>query len=542
MTDSTAAGAPGAAAAAPASGRISPTALVLWTIAIGALIRLGANQLIGYGYGEGYYLASARHLALSYFDQPPLSLWIAHAAIAMFGTGSTLLPRLPFIAIFAANTWLMYRLGARLFGEAAGAWAAILLNLSPLFTISVGAWVQPDAPLFFFLTAAAIPIVDLCFGEARHPMRAWLLAGACFGLAMLSKYHAALILAGLVIFVATTPGRRAWFFKPGILIAGLVAAAIFAPVLIWNDQNHWVSFGFQGERIVRSVGLRFDWLGRSLLGQAVEIGIVIWPLMMIAFFKALRVGPRNERTWFLCCLAIVPIIVFTAAALWAPLGWHFHWQAPGYLYLFPLLGKAVAEGVAQGRKATRNWLIASAGLLIFFVVLVASQAATGWLSGIAAAQDPSRPYYKTNPTRELLEWRPLRTALAQRGLLDQPRLFVVGTRWFFAGKADVAVGDKLPVVCLDGDPRNIAFGWDDRAFQGWDALIVIPSDSKQDPVKSYGPYFRQITPLTDVDVPLGGQTAITLRVYRAHDYYRPYPMPYGVSRQTAPGARTGEAP
>jgi hypothetical protein len=344
------------------------------------------NLAVGFGYGEGYYLATARHLALSYFDQPPLSLWIAHAALALFGAGSTLLPRLPFIVLFAANTWLMYRLGARLFGEAAGAWAAVLLNLSPLFTISVGGWVQPDAPLFFFLTAAAIPIVDICFGAPRHPWRAWALAGACFGLAMLSKYHAALVLAGLLIFAATTPSHRARFFKPPVLLACVIAAVLFSPVLIWNLQNHEASFAFQSGRIVRSAGLRFDWLARSLLGQAVEIGIVIWPLMMIAFARALGVGPRDPRTWLLCCLAIVPIIVFTAAALWAPLGWHFHWQAPGYLYLFPLLGKTVAEGIERGRKATRNWLIASAGILVLFVSLVASQAATGWLSGATSRQ------------------------------------------------------------------------------------------------------------------------------------------------------------
>jgi hypothetical protein len=541
MTDRSAAG------VLPATGglgaaRLSPTGLVIWTIVVTAVIRLIMAQVVCFGNGEGYYLASARHLALSYFDQPPLSLWIAHVAIQLFGTSSSLLPRLPYIAIFSGTTWLMYRLGARLFDEAAGAWAAVLLNLSVLFTVSVGSWVQPDATLFFFLTAAALAIVDLAFGETRHPLRQWVVAGACFGLAMLSKYHAALILAGLVIFVATTPGRRAWFFKPEVLLAGLIGAAIFAPVAIWNLQNHWASFAFQGERIVRSRGLRFDWLARSILGQALIIGPLIWPLLMVDYVKALRVGPRDPRTWFLCCLAIVPIILFTAAALWAPLGWHFHWQAPGYLYLFPLLGKSVAEGMARGQKATRNWLIASGGVLLLAIGLLGSQAANGWMTGLLASHGRPQPYYATNPTREVLDWRALRGALDQRGLLGQGRLFVVTGKWYETGHADVAVGDRLPVVCLCDDARNIAFGWDDRRFQGWDALIVTPSSSRQDPVADYGGYFRSITPLTDVAVPLGGQTALTLHVWRAHDYYRPYPMAYGVSRQGRPAATAGEAP
>jgi hypothetical protein len=520
MTDRTAASAPPAKGVL-AGGKLSPTGLVVWTIVISAVIRIVMGQVVGFGNGEAYYLASARHLALSYYDQPPLSLWIANLAVDLFG-------------------WLMFRLGARLFGEAAGAWSAVLLNLSVLFTVSVGSWVQPDAVLFFFLTAAALPIVELCFGETRHPWGQWALAGAWFGLAMLSKYHAALILAGLVIFVATTPRHRAWFFHPGVILAGLIAAVIFAPVAIWNLENHWVSFAFQGERIARTRGLRFDWLARSILGQALLIGPLIWPLLMVVYVRALRVGPRDPRTWLLCCLAIVPIILFTAAALWAPLGWHFHWQGPGYLYLFPLLGKSVAEEMERGNKGTRAWLIASAGVLIFAVAVLGSQAANGWMTGLLARFSPAKPYYATNPTREVLNWRALRGALDQEGLLTQSHLFVVTGKWYETGHVDAAIGDKLPVVCLCDDARNIAFGWDDKTYLGWDALIVTPSNSHQDAVKDYGGYFRAITPLPDVEVPLGGRTALTLHVWRAHDYYRPYPMAYGVSRDDPTAARKTE--
>jgi Dolichyl-phosphate-mannose-protein mannosyltransferase len=522
----------GAGAPPTARGASTPpnsVAVVLWTIVISTAVRIATDSVLGYGPGEGYYLASARHLALSYFDHPPLSMWIAHAAIGWFGTGSILLPRLPFILIFSGTTWLMYRLGARLFGEAAGAWSAVLLNLSPLFMIMGGSWVEPDVPLFFFLTLATIPIVDLCFGAPKRPGRLWALAGLSFGLAMLSKYYAALILVGLLIFVATTPAYRAWFFNAGVVIAGLIGAAVFAPVLIWNLDNHWVSFAFQGGRFLDSSGLRFDWLVRSILGQALLIGIVIWPLMMVVFAKALRAGPSEPKSWFLCCLAIVPIILFTAAALLAPIGARFHWQGPGYLFLFPLLGKSVAEGVALGRKAARNWLIASGGLLILFAGLAGAQAATGWTRAWLPSGIRKQPFSQTNPTQRLLGWRQLRSTLAERGLLDQDRLFVVTTEFRDAGKADVAVGDRLPVVCLCADPRNIAFSWDDRAFLGWDAVIVVPGDENEIP-SAYREYFNSIERLGDVDIPLGGETALTIHLFLAHGYQRAYPMPYGISR------------
>ena len=508
--------------------QIGPARFVIWTIAVSTVVRLLLAACTGYGYGESYYLASARHLALSYFDQPPVALWIAWATSKLVGVGTPVLTRLPFIAMFAITSWLMFRLGERLFGAWAGAWAAFLLNLSLVFAVSIGSWVQPDGPLFLFLLAAALPIVELCFGRPQHPMRLWLGAGAAFGLAILSKYHAALVLCGLLIFVATTPGYRAWFFRRGLVGAAIVAAAAFAPVLIWNAQNGWVSFLFQGDRIIESEGIRVDWLLRSIAGQAAEIGFGIWPFLIAVFVGALRAGPKNPKTWFLACLAIVPIGVFTIAALWAPLGWHFHWQAPGYVFLFPLLGNAVATRV-EGSRIIRGCLVAATLLFLGFLGGAGAQALTGWVYHVLPKELQAKPYVDTNPLREMLSWRELRGALIAQKLIPHDRLFVATTRWFLAGKADVQIGDDLPVVCLCNDPRNIAFVWDHRKFLGWDALIILPSDflpreGNVDVLADFRPYFREISPATKVDIDLGGSVALTIYVYYARDYYRPYPL------------------
>jgi hypothetical protein len=503
--------------------RSGPAGLVGWTIVIGAIARLIFGGAIDYGIGEAYYVASARHLALSYFDQPPLSLWVTWAASRLFGAGMALAVRLPFIAMFAVTTWLMYRLGERLFGAWAGAWAAVSLNFSMLFTVSIGSWVQPDGPLFLFLLAAALAVVELCFGKPSRPILMWAAAGAAFGLAMLSKYHAALTLLGLLIFVATTPGYRAWFFHRGLVVAIIVAAAIFAPVLIWNWQNEWVSFLFQGQR-VGGDGLRFDWLLRSILGQAGLIGVLVWPPMMIAFFQGLAGGPADPRTWFLCCLALIPIVFFTLVAVWAPLDWHFHWQAPGYVFLFPLLGKVVAERLERGHRPTRIWLALNVILLLAIMTFLGTQARFGWVHAILPPGMKEMPYAETNPTRELLRWSGLRDVLIRDGVIPADRLFAVSENWTEIGKVDVEIGDLVPVVCLCGDARNIAFSWDDRAFAGWDALIVGVDGGGRDPASQYGPYFADVRSLTTVEVMLGGAVAQTIRVHLARDYNGQFPV------------------
>src|SRR5580704_6673993 len=70
--------------------------------------RLIFANLLGPGIDESYTLAIARNLSLSYFDHPPLHQWIAHFAALTLGEGAA--TRLPFIFLFAATGWILYRL------------------------------------------------------------------------------------------------------------------------------------------------------------------------------------------------------------------------------------------------------------------------------------------------------------------------------------------------------------------------------------------------------------------------------------------------
>ncbi len=503
-----------------------PAALVAWTIVIGTLLRLVTAALYGYGNGEGYYLATARHFALSYFDQPPLSLWIAHATMALTGSEEPLVLRLPFILMFAGTTWLMFRLGALLFGARAGAFAALLLNASPVFTGMAGVWVQPDGPLMLFLVATMLYVARLALApEGARTLRLWVAAGICLGLAMLAKYHAALVIAGVVIFAVTSPAHRRWFREKGPYLAVLIAALLFAPVVIWNAQNDWVSFGFQSGRIIESFGLHPEWLGRMILGQILYIGPWVFVPMVPAFVAAVRRGRSDPRGWLLCCSAFLPVVVFTAASLWAPLGWHFHWQAPGYLMLFPLVGAAVVGWAERRTVRTGRWLLGSAIAAALVLIVFTTQSAFGWLRALVPDRMAAEFSYVSDPTLEGLDWNELRKAFTANGLLGAPRTFAVAPMWHLAGKVDVQLGRDMPVVCLCRDPRNIAFGWDHRDFAGWDAVIVIPPGYVDDVAATYGAYFTTIEALPPVEVRRGGLTEIVLGLHLARGYTGGYPLP-----------------
>src|SRR5262249_53215483 len=108
------------------------------------LARLAFASALGLGVDESYMAAAGRKLQLSYFDPPPIAWWMAWGAAHLTGSESTITVRLPFITLFAVTTWLMYRVTATLFGAAAGLWAAVAVNMAPVFGITAASWVLPD--------------------------------------------------------------------------------------------------------------------------------------------------------------------------------------------------------------------------------------------------------------------------------------------------------------------------------------------------------------------------------------------------------------
>jgi hypothetical protein len=508
------------------AARRSAASLVLWTIFLGTTCRLLVAAIVpDLGHSEAYYIATSRHVALSYFDHPPLSFWIAWAAMKLTGSDAVLAVRTPFILMFVATTWLTFRFTALLFGEAAGALAALLLNISPLFAISLGAWVQPDGPLLLFLLAASYCIVRLAYDERlERPLLLWAQAGLWLGLALLSKYYAVLLPVGIVLFAATSQEHRRWFREPGPYIACATAILVFSPVLIWNWQNDWISFGFQGRHVVESHGITVQWLLESILGQAMLIGPWIWIPMLLSCTQPARDGRTDSRSWLVLCIACVPILLFTLIALWVSPGGHYHWQAPGYLMLFPLLGKFVAQKLESGDVHAKRWLGASIATMFLIIGIISANDVTGWSKLLTRDSSVGQ-----NLTLKGLEWKELRSAVAARGLLEKSRLFVVTSHRLEIGKVDMELGGSLPVTCLCPDPRNVAFGWDPSQFSGWDALIIGTRQHIPDVQQQYGKYFRTIEPLDEVTVHHGGGTALILHVYYAKDYLGTYPSPFAHS-------------
>ena len=435
---------------------------VLVFILTATLIRIGFAWALGLGVDESYMVAAGRVLRLGYFDHPPAAWWLQWAGAWIAGTDAPLAVRFPFILLFALSTWLMYRLGAATAGRRAGLWAAVALNLSPVFGVTTASWVLPDGPLDCALLGAAVCLVHALPARGRVALAWWAAAGLCAGLALFSKYTAVLVIGGAFVYLLTAPAHRSWLARPEPYLGGLLALAVFAPVVLWNQAHGWASFAFQGDR---AVGLWFHPLQPFVVlgGEALFVLPWIWLPMMAAFLAALRRGPADWRSWLLCCLGAPPIAAFALIAASSSQRVLFHWAAPGYLMLFPLLGAWIAERSAAIRPA----IIATAAFALVAVAVASTQVRLDWMHPALAA------FARHDPDLAAIDWTSLRTELTARGLLT-PGTVVGVPDWRDAGKLAYALGPGVTVLCLNSDARQFGFDHPVRDFLGRNMLLLAP--------------------------------------------------------------------
>src|SRR5712672_2372474 len=189
-------------------------------------------------FDEAYYWMWSKHLAGGYYDHPP-----GVALVTRLGTmiaGDTEFGvRLVSILLALPMSFAVYRTAAILFGGVqVAASAAILLNATLMAAVGT-LIVTPDAPL---LVASSFVLFFLAKVLQTGRGAWWLAVGAAVGAALLSKYTALFFGVAILIWLLAVPAQRRWLITPWPYLGGLVAFAIFTPVILWNADHHWVSF------------------------------------------------------------------------------------------------------------------------------------------------------------------------------------------------------------------------------------------------------------------------------------------------------------
>ncbi len=487
---------------------------LLWLLA-GAAVRALLASLVPLFPDETYYWEWTRRLDAGYYDHPPGIALLIAAGVRLFG--DTLLG-------VRAGPWLMggvahftlILLASELGGPRAAARAAVLFFVVPLATLGF-VLATPDAP---FLASLAVACLGFTLALSA-PLRSlaslgwWTLTGVALGGALISKYTAALIPIAVTAAFLIHPALRKRFAEPGPYVATLVAAALFAPVVVWNWFYEWVSFGFQfahGFSPARGSGISRE---LELLGGQLGIASpILFVLMMMAVFvaardawpvrKRLSANDMLVRRFALAMLVIVPIGVFVFSAWRRSV--EANWPAPIYPAAIVLLAATSARW-AHGR-----WYRAGLALAALLLVVVSVQA---WRPILPLA--PRRdPIARAHGWQEL--GQAVHTARRDAFLDGSIDVWVSANRYQDASELAFHLPDQPTVFALNlASRRNQYDLWDtahDRVRPGDGLVAVFEASVTGDSLAAeVGTWFRDFRAGATVDLTRNGGVISQRRIW-----------------------------
>ncbi len=234
---------------------------------------------------------------LKYFEKPPLQYWATATAYELFGEHQWT-SRLWAALTGYAGILLVWFAGARLFGCAAGRYAAMLLGGNLLYAL-MGHGNTLDMGVTFFIT---LGIAGLLLGQVQTnttKRRNWmLLAWAALGLAVLSKGLMGLVLPGAALFIYAVAQRDFSVFKrmhwlPGLALFFLITAPWFYLVMKANPEffqkffiyEHYTRF------TTKDLGRYQPWY---YFVPVLMFGMMPWTVLM--FDTLLRTWKDSSRT------------------------------------------------------------------------------------------------------------------------------------------------------------------------------------------------------------------------------------------------------
>ena len=181
-----------------------------------------------------------------------------------------------------------------------------------------------------------------CFyrGVSRDSWKYWLAAGFFFGLALMTKYLAGVLMLPMGILLLTTrEGRRCWK-RPGVYLAMAVFLLLILPNLIWLCQHDFIAITYACRRagLDQSSG---GWLDHVSNAWSPIEDFLTRLILPAAALLILRRGPKKELAPFgrkvILYAALGPLILSSLFALVTGGMVLVSWLTPYFVFATPLL-------------------------------------------------------------------------------------------------------------------------------------------------------------------------------------------------------------
>lgn len=490
----------------------------LLVVFIASAIRLFIAGTIELGNDEVYYILYALFPGLSHFDHPPMVGFVIQLFSLNLTFDSEIFIRLGSVIFSAISTWTIFRIGEKIANSRVGFFSALLFTASIYCSVIAGTFILPDTPqmlfwllaLYYFLNA--IPEQT----DKKQAGRNIILAGIFTGLGMLSKYTSVYLWLGAGLYILLF--NRKWLLKPSLYISALISVILFLPVIIWNIDNQFISFTFQGERALIST-IHPEFLLTEILGEFIYNNPINFILIIITIIQIIKGQKfcKTESQRYLLLMSIPLIATFWFVALFRrtlP-----HWTGPAF---FPLIILTACRFDNQQKTIKIPKAIKTSLALLIFILLL------GWVqikTGLIPLQKAGIP----DPTLDLYGWdqrgekfRSIREEAIATDLISE-KAPIIDRRWFPAANYDyyLAKDAGISVLGLNSVGQIHKYAWTNNIrggfYKGMDAWVLDSSREPQKPVNRYGKYFQNIYCYDTIMVTRSHRTVDTLYVYICTD-------------------------
>lgn len=296
------------------------------TIILFSLLRIILASTMGLMPQDAYYSYYGDHLALSYFDHPPMIAYMLRLATTLFGKSVFTLHAADFV-VTSGTLYIFYLFLKRILTGEALRKAFLLIVTAPFITLlCVNS--TPDVPLLFFWALSLLIIHKAITEDKWHY---WLLGGITSGLAFDSKYTAVFLGFGLFLFLLCSKDHRKKLITGQFILFVIAFIAASLPVIIWNIQNDFISIKYQSTERASNMSTGFQFQPRLFLGYfGSQLGLAL-PVFFLLIFRSSfdtirKFFSRNglEKNTLLSASFTVPFFLcFTAIAFiyWVKVNW-----------------------------------------------------------------------------------------------------------------------------------------------------------------------------------------------------------------------------
>lgn len=294
--------------------------MLLWRV---AFLAFAAPNL---SFDEAQYWAWAQTIQLGYYSKPPMVAWAIATTTALFGDGEGAV-KLGSALAHTGTALILLVLGRRLYGPAVGAWSAVGWMTLPAVSLS-SLMITTDPFLLTFWAAGLLALVEAP-RRGPGPNRWWVVLGLALGLGLLSKYAMAFFVLCLVVWMAWDKEARRLPRMPGLWLAGGLGLLIYAPNLIWNAANGFVSYVHTKDNAnLKGHLFNPDKLAEFAGGQFGVFGPILMAALVVALAAAFRKGTESRtRMMAAFCLPVLAVMTFESLLSRA----NANWTAPVFV-------------------------------------------------------------------------------------------------------------------------------------------------------------------------------------------------------------------